>query len=172
MTELVIISGKQYSGKDALADLLLEALPGFIKMPLARAIKQEFSALYGLTPQEVEADKATYRSALISLGQRRRLQNPDYWIEQVTRIPGAKIVSDVRLKRELEYFKFHGAFCIRVEADRAIRETRGTLVKEDDPTECELDNTTGWDAAITNNGSLEDLRQKARELAAQITAGQ
>lgn len=168
MREIIAVSGKQYAGKDLLADFLLQELPEYSKIPISRAIKMEFAALYGLTPPGIEEQKALYRSGLIAIGQRRRQKDPDYWIERVMMFPGPKLVSDLRLIREYEFFKRHGAFLVRVEANRAIRAKRGTLVSEDDPTECELDGVTGWDAVVTNNGTVEDLRQQAKKLAEQI----
>lgn len=170
MTDLVAVSGKQFAGKDLLADFLHDALPEFTKLPLARAIKLEFADLYGLTPQAIEANKALYRPGLIVLGQRRRKQNPDYWLKKVLQYPGPKIISDLRLCHEYEVLREHGAFCIRVEADRDVRAKRGNLVKEDDITERDLDRVTDWDAVIINNGSPEELREKALALAQRIRA--
>lgn len=169
MYDLIAISGKQFAGKDRFADLLLQELPDFRKVPLARAIKVEFANLYGLTPDEIEENKATYRSGLIALGQRRRQQNPDYWIQQVLNVPGRKIVPDIRMRREYEFFKAQPhAFLLRIEADREIRAQRGQLVQESDPTECELDEVKDWDAVVINNGSVDELRQQAREIARSI----
>lgn len=163
MRDLIAISGKQYTGKDLFADLLLEGLPEFRKAPLARGIKMEFAALYDLTPEEIENNKSVYRSGLITLGQRRRQQDPNYWIKKVLEIPGPKIISDLRLEREYEIFRQRGAFLIRLEAHRDVRAQRGELVREDDPTECELDQVTDWDLVVENNGSIDDLRKKAQE---------
>lgn len=168
MVNLIAISGKQYSGKDQLADFLLADLPDFRKVPIAKAIKAEFAALYGLTPQDIEANKATYRTGLIILGQRRRQQDPTYWIQQVLAQPGPKIISDMRMREEYKTLKAHGAFCIRVEAERPLRTQRGKLVAEDDPTECELDAIVNWDAVVYNNGTLADLKQQARWLSEKI----
>jgi len=164
MNPLIMISGKQLSGKDLFTDLLMEQLPGYTRMPIARAIKEEFAALYGLTPQEVEANKEIYRLGLITLGQRRRQQDQNYWLKRILAVPSPKIVSDVRLQYEYDVFKARGAFCIRLEADRTIRAQRGTLVVENDPTECELDDIQNWDAVIQNNGTVEELKQQAQNL--------
>jgi phosphomevalonate kinase len=165
MRNLIAISGKQFVGKDSFTDYLLENLEGFQKIPLAKAIKNEFAALYGLTPHEVEENKVLYRPSLIAIGQRRRQNDPDYWLKQVLAIPGGKIISDMRLRHEYDVLKRAGAFCIRIESDRDLRAQRGQLVKEDDATECELDKITDWDAIVVNNGSFDDLRKKAQDLA-------
>jgi phosphomevalonate kinase len=162
--EIIGISGKQYSGKDVLAQLLLEHLPDFRKIPLALAIKQEYARRHHLTLEAIEANKAQYRPDLIALGDWGRQQDPDYWLKQALAQPGKKIISDVRLKREHDLLREHGAFLIRLNADRAVRAQRGHIVSEDDPTERELDAVTDWDAVLTNNGSLEDLTRQLDRL--------
>lgn len=157
---LIAISGKQYSGKDLLAGLLMERLPGFKKVPLALAIKQEFAKRHGLTLDEIEANKAQYRPGLIELGNWGRAQDPDYWLKQVLNQPGKKIISDMRLKREYDLLKAEGAFLIRLEANRDVRAKRGQIVSEDDPTERELDEVTAWDLVLQNNDSPHALAEK------------
>ncbi len=170
MRDLVAVSGKQLAGKDTFCHFLLQALPDFRQVPIARAIKSEFCALYGLTPGEIEDNKALYRPGLIALGQRRREQDQDYWLNHLLQQPGAKIVSDMRLLREYQILRLRGAFCIRLEANPATRAKRGTLVQESDPTECELDHITDWHALLQNDGTLETLHQQAKAIANQITS--
>lgn len=158
--QLIAISGKQYTGKDLLADLLIERLPGFKKIPLALAIKEEFAKRHGLTLAEVEANKAHYRPGLIDLGNWGRAQDPDYWLKQVLSQPGKKVISDMRLKREYDLLKAKGAFLIRLEASREIRARRGNIVSEDDRTERELDEITDWDLVLKNNASPDELAAK------------
>lgn len=162
--EIIGISGKQYSGKDVLAQLIQDRHPEFIKVPLALAIKQEYARRHHLTLEAIEANKAQYRPDLIALGDWGRQQDPDYWLKQVLAQPGKKIISDVRLKREYDLLQEHGAFLIRLNADRTVRAQRGTIVSEDDPTERELDSVTEWDAVLTNNGSLEELTNQLEHL--------
>lgn len=158
--QLIAISGKQYTGKDLLADLLIDRLPGFKKIPLALAIKEEFAKRHSLTLAEVEANKAHYRPGLIELGNWGRGQDPDYWLRQVLSQPGKKVISDMRLKREYDLLKAKGAFLIRLEASREIRAQRGNIVSENDPTERELDAITEWDLMLENNASPDELAEK------------
>ncbi|HEY9687271.1 MAG TPA: hypothetical protein V6C52_09870 [Coleofasciculaceae cyanobacterium] len=157
---LIGISGKQYAGKDFLTDLLLAHLPGFSRVPLALAIKRAYAAQHGLTLEEIERNKAQHRPGLIALGDFGRQQSPDYWLKQALAYPGKKIISDVRLKHEYDFLREHGAFLIRLEADRTVRSARGTIVNEDDPTETQLDAMREWNAVLTNNGSPEDLESQ------------
>jgi len=158
--QIIGISGKQYTGKDVLAHLLLKHLPDFQQIPIALAIKQTYAQQQGLTLAELEAHKAEHRPGLIALGNWGRSQNPDYWLKQVLNQPGKKIISDVRLKHEYLLLREQGAFLIRVNADHDIRAQRGQLVSENDPTECELDSITDWDLALYNNGSVSDLEKQ------------
>lgn len=163
-TQIIALSGKQYSGKDMVADFLLRRLPAFQKTPIAYSIKKQFASENGLTLQAIEAEKSKYRQGLIALGNRQRAIDPDYWITKVLEIPGSKIISDLRLLREYKLLKQHGAYCIRVTASKAVRASRGNVVAETDPTECELDTVTDWDYCIENNSTPETLRQQLNQL--------
>jgi phosphomevalonate kinase len=159
-SRIIAISGKQYSGKDMLADLILVRLPEFQKIPLALAIKVAYAKQHQLTLEELEANKAQHRPGLIALGNWGRTQDPDYWLKQVLTRPGKILISDMRLKREYDLLKQQGAFLIRLEADRGIRATRGQIVSEDDATENELDSVTDWDLMLNNNQSVADLKAR------------
>ena len=80
-------------------------------------------------------------------------------------MPGNIIVPDVRVKRELEYFKQANAYTIRVEASRETRSARGNLVGENDVTEIDLDNIKDWDYVISNNSTYENLQAESIKLA-------
>lgn len=138
----------------------MERLPEFRKVPLAFAIKETFAQQHDLTLKEIEENKARYRPGLIELGNRGRAQDPDYWLKQVLSQPGKKIISDMRLKREYDLLKAEGAFLIRLEAERDVREKRGKIVSEDDPTERELDDVTDWDLILRNNGPVDVLAEQ------------
>jgi phosphomevalonate kinase len=162
--EIIGISGKQYAGKDVLTRLIIAKYPEFKQIPLAQAIKQQYANQHGLTLEEIEAYKAEHRPGLIDLGDWGRAQDPDYWLKQVLEQPGKKIISDVRLRREYDLLRQHGAFLIRLEASREIRSQRGVLVSENDLTECDLDTVTDWDAVLYNNGEVSELKTQVNAL--------
>ena len=166
--KIIIISGKQYSGKDTVAKILLENLTDYKRIGLGDAIKIEYGETHGLTFDEIEKNKALYRQGLIDLGNKRRSEDKDYWIKKVISLEGNIIVPDVRVKRELEFFKEANAFAIRVEASRETRSKRGTLVGETDITEVDLDNIKDWDAIIENNTTYEKLQAESIKLAEKI----
>ena len=165
---IVIFSGKQFSGKDTLAGLMLKKMPTFRRYAMGDVIKDTFGKENGLTYEQIEANKALYRPALIELGNWGRKQDPDYWLKKIISADGDIFVTDVRMKHEYEVFKDAGAKSIRVEAPREIRASRGKLVNENDTTETDLDNITDWDYIIQNDGSMENLTQKADELVKEL----
>lgn len=166
--QIIILSGKQYSGKDTVAKILLENLTNFKRIGLGDAIKIEYGEQKGLSFEEIEQNKAQYRQDLINLGNKRRSEDKDYWIKKVIKMPGNIIVPDVRVKRELDFFKEANAFTIRVEASRETRSQRGQLVGETDVTEVDLDDIKDWDYVIENNSTYENLQAKSIELAKEI----
>ena len=165
---IVIFSGKQFSGKDTLAGLMLKKMPTFRRYAMGDIIKETYGKEKGLSYEEIEANKALYRPDLIELGNWGRSQDPDYWLKKIISAEGDIFVTDVRMKHEYEVFKNAGAIAIRVEASRDTRALRGALVNENDITETDLDDITDWNFIVYNDGSFEKLTQKAEELAKEI----
>jgi phosphomevalonate kinase len=162
---IIAISGKQLSGKDRLATLLLEKLSGFTRVGLGDAIKMELAKRKKISYEELEQNKHLYRPELIELGNKgRRLEKGLYWVNKVLATPGNLVVPDMRVEKEFNAFKNKGAIMVRVDARRDIRESRGQLVKEDDPTECGLDHISDWDFIIHNNEDLTMLEKQATDL--------
>lgn len=167
--KIIIFSGKQYSGKDTAAKILMEALPNFKRCAMGDIIKIEYGKTYELTYKEIEANKVKYRQGLIDLGNYGRSQSPDYWLDKIIAQDGNIVVTDVRIKHEYEVFKQAGAVAIRIEATREIREQRGgKLIGENDVTEVDLDNIQDWDFLIDNNKDYETLRQKVLKIAEEL----
>ena len=52
--KIIVISGKQYSGKDTLAKILLEFLPQFKRIGIGDAIKIQYGKENNLTFEEIE----------------------------------------------------------------------------------------------------------------------
>lgn len=159
MTDRIIIfSGKQYSGKDTAAKIVLEAMPDFTRCAMGDIIKLTYGNEKGLTYEEIEKNKPIYRQDLINLGNWGRAQDPDYWLKKILEQDGNIIVTDVRVPHEYEVFKNAGAVSVRVEANRQTRAQRGELVGETDITETGLDNITNWDFVIENNSDYANLQ--------------
>lgn len=155
--KLIVFSGKQFSGKDTVAKILLERLTSFKRIGIGDAIKMMYSKKTGLSLEEIEKNKSVYRQDLIDLGDWGRAQDPDYWLNSIVAYDGNTIVTDIRVKHELDLFRSHGAFAIRVEATEEARSKRGVLASKDDATETQLDSITDWDYVIENNEGYEEL---------------
>lgn len=166
--KIIIFSGKQYSGKDTLAKILLEHMPEFRRCAMGDIIKLEYGRQHNLTYEEIEKNKANYRQDLIDLGNWGRSQSDDYWIKKIISETGNIMVTDVRVPFEYETFKNAGAIAIRVECPREIRAKRGTLVGENDVTETGLDHITDWDYVIQNDSDYETLKEKALKLVEEL----
>ena len=168
--KIIIFSGKQYSGKDTAAKILMEEMKEYRRCAMGDIIKLEYGRLNNLTYEEIEQNKAKYRAGLIELGNWGRSQSPDYWLEKIISQEGKIVVTDVRIKHEYEVFKSAGAISIRVEADRNIREHRGgKLIGEDDVTEVDLDNIRDWDYVIDNNKDYETLKQNVLKIVEKLS---
>jgi len=161
---IIIFSGKQYSGKDTVAKIMLREMKDFRRCAMGDIIKLTYGREKGLTYEEIEKNKANYRQDLIDLGNWGRAQDPDYWLKKILEQDGNIMVTDVRVPHEYEVFKNAGAIAIRVEASRDNRLKRGQLIGEDDITEVGLDNIKDWDYVIDNNYDYETLEKNVLEL--------
>ena len=163
MANIIVISGKQYSGKDTLAKILLERMPNYKRIGLGDAIKIEYGRRNNLTFEQIEKEKHLYRNDLIELGNWGRAQSPSYWLNKVADMDKI-IVPDVRMKFEVNYFKEKGATLIRVESDLENRSKRGVIVGLNDNTETELDDYDNWDYIVYNNSDYDSLIKEAEKL--------
>lgn len=166
--KIIIFSGKQYSGKDTVAKIMLQVMPEFRRCAMGDIIKLTYGKEKGLTYDEIEKNKPLYRQDLINLGNWGRSQDPDYWIKRIIEQDGNIMVTDVRVPHEYEVFKDAGAITIRVEASRDTRLKRGELIGENDITEIGLDNIKDWDYVIDNNSDYETLTDKVNEIIKKI----
>lgn len=158
--KIIIFSGKQYSGKDTVAKIMLAEMTNYKRCAMGDIIKLTYGEQKGLTYEEIEKNKPLYRQDLINLGNWGRAQDPDYWLKKIIEQDGNIMVTDVRVPHEYEVFKKAGAITIRVEASRETRASRGELVGENDITEIGLDNIKDWDYVIDNNSDYETLKEK------------
>ena len=163
MKKIIVISGKQYSGKDTLAKILLEKMPNFKRIGIGDAIKIEYGKRNNLTFEEIESEKHLYRSDLIDLGNWGRAQDPDFWLKNLAGMDKI-IVPDVRVEHELDFFKKMGAFLVRVESSIENRAKRGILTNANDSTETALDNYINWNMVIENNSDYQTLVDKSNEV--------
>lgn len=165
---IIIFSGKQYAGKDTAAKIMLDKMPNYRRCAMGDIIKLTYGVQKGLTYDEIEKNKAKYRSDLIVLGNWGREQDQDYWLKKIIKQKGNIIVTDVRVPHEYEVFKNAGAITIRVEATRETRAKRGQLVGENDITEVGLDNEKNWDYIIDNNSTYEYLKSQVEKIIDEI----
>ena len=166
--KIIIFSGKQYSGKDTLAKIMLEKMPDFKRCAMGDIIKLEYGKQHNLTYEEIEKNKPLYRQGLIDLGNWGRSQDSDYWLKKIISQEGNIMVTDVRVPHEYDIFKNAGAITIRVNCPRELREKRGTLIGETDVTEVGLDHINDWDFVVNNDSDLENLTKKAEEIITNI----
>lgn len=160
MNKIIVISGKQYSGKDTLAKILLQKMPDYKRIGIGDAIKIQFGKENNLTFEEIEAQKHLYREKLIELGNWGRAQDKNYWLNNLSNTDKI-IVPDVRVEDEINFFKSKNAFLVRVNSSFENRSKRGVIVNNDDDTETALDNYQAWNIVVENNSTYEELQKQA-----------
>lgn len=167
MKKVLAISGKQYSGKDTCADILVpklkKAYGSCAKFPFARSLKEQFikEFLPGWTMEELEANKGELRKDLIAFGSNKRATNIDVFCEKILDAPEeVLVVSDLRFVNEYDFLMRHAnVYFLRVNALLDTRRTRGNVTCMDDPSETELDHFI-FDYFIHNDSTKLSLKQE------------
>jgi hypothetical protein len=116
---------------------------------------------YNLTPRDL----------MIRFGAFYRSIDPDFWVkklfDQIRKTPQAQlgryVVTDMRFRNELDWFRRHNALLVRLERDEKF-----TGRSIDDPSETELDHFKEWDILIKPEFNLDeaDMKNTASQVAA------
>lgn len=120
------ITGGFCAGKDTVADVLV-AEYGYKKINYADALKDEFCLRRGITREYLEANKGEYRSALQHIGQGRREENPNYWInlrEKQAAFFKKTVCADLSYVNESYDAMLGGGFCVRLDVAEGTRVSR------------------------------------------------
>lgn len=185
MRLIVGLSGKQYSGKDTLADILYTGYlqeHGFVKAHIADALKvlyfdETYDSGYDDSDSVPVEDKVTavdalkmhvpeVRTRLIELGAEARAKHPDTLLTFALERGNFILIPSIRFKNEIEFYKNNSDFFlpVRLESAESVRAERGVLSNSADPTETELDDYE-FPMTIQNDGSIEKLQLEAKYVA-------
>lgn len=188
----IAICGKKNVGKNTLSQLLCQEIQtqqgGNIHHILAFAdpIKEMILLMFPKAKREYlfgaselrehtipdainqEGEPLTYRQALIDIGTLGRKYNPNVWVnafdDRVKAIKTTDLVicSDLRFMEELEYLKRNEYTIIKL--------LRNSVQQLNNVTETVQDGipNSQFDIIIENNETIEDLQQKAHEIALKL----
>jgi hypothetical protein len=174
---IISITGKIGSGKDTIADIIMQYTPyhDWEIKKFAGKLKDIAEILSGVPKINFEDQEfkkqdmgpnwgMTYRDLLQRLGTEamRNGLHENVWvnalfadyhfnIEEDEQMPNW-LITDCRFPNELEAVKAHKGITIKV-----IRDS-GNTVGTTHASETALDDYTEWDYVVDNNGSIEDLK--------------
>lgn len=167
---IIVISGKRKSGKDFLANNIINTL-GLDKCTIIRLsspIKQHFCVKYNMELTEMLSSssyKETIRKEMIAWGEEQRKMDPGVFCRMITEealLSQNKvwIVSDARRLSDVEYFRSYASennvkcYCVRVFANEETRTQRNwkfTSGVDNAESECGLDTYKQWDFVYRNS---------------------
>ncbi|XP_058442925.1 phosphomevalonate kinase [Malaya genurostris] len=161
---VLLCSGKRKTGKDFLTERLLQRLSADRAqiIRISEPIKRSWAEKLGLNLNELLSDgpyKEKYRKEMIEWSDQQRAEDYGFFCRQACMEVNKEIciVSDVRRKSDIRYFKeLFGSKVktVRIEATEETRKKRGWHFQEgvdNVQSECDLDNMTDWDLLITND---------------------
>lgn len=184
MLLLIGLSGKAESGKDTFAKYAKDVVRSCAKYwnlnigiceryALADALKEEAVQMYGWDGKKDEKG----RTLLQELGQKRRVEDPDYWIKKMAMnisngldgravfdafpLHGVIFITDMRFKNEKNFLSniefgnknFGDTKFISIRIEREGYENNLTEEQRGNISECDLDDEI-FDYVVENNGEI------------------
>ena len=167
--KVIMICGKARSGKDTLADFLISRLKDKkpCKVQIGQYIEYYAMKYFGWDGEE----ETKPRDLLIHLGTDiiRNKIDPNFHINRLVQdlevlsyFYDTFIVSDVRFPVEIEKVKEKYDDVVTIKISRDSEELNQS--QKSNITETALDNYTDYDYVIDNNGTLEELEQRAIDI--------
>ena len=171
--KVIMICGKARSGKDTLADFIINHLENKkpCKVQIGQYIKYYAMKYFGWDGEE----ETKPRDLLIHLGtdiirnkidQNFHINRLVQDLEVLSYFYDTFIVSDVRFPVEIEKVKEKYDEVITIKISRDSEELNQS--QKNNITETALDNYTDYDYVIDNNGTLEELEQKAVDIIKEV----
>lgn len=138
----IFLLGKMGAGKDFVGKALIEKL-GYERLSFAYALKKTVADKYGITLEELDANKADYREELQSLGNSMRQSDLDYWVKrwksQREAIAAPVVCTDCRHFNEGMFgVSDRDSLVVKVTTDPGVRESRLKVLYGDVPAERHL----------------------------------
>jgi energy-coupling factor transporter ATP-binding protein EcfA2 len=174
MTTVTIgIAGRKGVGKSTLAEMLADMIPDTRVVAFADALKDDVLSVVNRAldtdyhRDDLERDKAAVWGPILQgWGELcRRTHGQDYWVDRLaTTLPPLAIIPDVRYLNEVAFIKCQpNGLIVFVEGDdRREQDARSAT----HPSELLAETSTSFgDVLVTNDGSLEHLRDQARYIA-------
>lgn len=173
--QVILIGGKARSGKDTLADFLTENLEKqgkkVCKIQVGQYIKYYAMKYFGWNGEE----ETKPRDLLIELGTEiiRKKIDPDFHIDRLIQdikvlsyFYDTFVVSDIRFPVEIEKPKKEFDNVTTIKMIRNSDELNDA--QKSHVTETGLDDFNSFDYVIENEGSLEELKEKAMKIVKEI----
>ena len=173
--QVILIGGKARSGKDTLADFLTENLEKqgkkVCKIQVGQYIKYYAMKYFGWDGEE----ETKPRDLLIELGTEiiRKKIDPDFHIDRLIQdikvlsyFYDTFVVSDIRFPVEIEKPKKEFDNVTTIKMIRNSDELNDA--QKSHVTETGLDSFNSFDYVIENEGSLEELKEKAMKIVKEI----
>ena len=173
--QVILIGGKARSGKDTLADFLTENLEKqgkkVFKIQVGQYIKYYAMKYFGWDGEE----ETKPRDLLIELGTEiiRKKIDPDFHIDRLIQdikvlsyFYDTFVVSDIRFPVEIEKPKKEFDNVTTIKMIRNSDELNDA--QKSHVTETGLDDFNSFDYVIENEGSLEELKEKAMKIVKEI----
>ena len=173
-------SGKAQHGKDTTAGFFKNIIEDYgfkaVVLPFAKELKNMSKEIYGFTDEELYQTKPPHvRTALQKLGTDIiRARFPDFWVKALEKLAEREhkkeylhtfiLVPDVRFENEADFIERNGFVFRLARAKKTFTKKTALTIEtgaKKHSSETALDDYKSFYATIKNNGTLEDLKDKA-----------
>lgn len=170
---IVGISGKAEAGKTTLANILKEKLENKHKRVLlinyGDFVKFIATQYYNWNGEKDENGRALLQH--IGTEQGRMMVDENIWVDMVIntvkvaeRDYDIAIVADCRFPNEFNRWAERGMDMLKIRIARPEHQNQLTEEQKQHPSETSMDNYRDWDLFVCNNGTYNDLQERANSI--------
>lgn len=173
LEKVIVISGKARAGKDTTAVLMKELYEKSGKSVIVLQFSSTIKDYAKIITDWDGSDESKPREFLQVLGTDIIRKNIDekFFIKRMIQdilvysyFYDVVIISDVRFKFEIESIRNSFQNVVSINVKRPLYDAGLTIKQESHPSEVDLDNYSGYDYEIINDGSLDDLKEKVVDI--------
>lgn len=169
---IYVLAGKARSGKDTFCEFIKNEYVGqkVLELKFAFYLRKYVKNINGWTGNDEDKPRSVFQT----IGRAMRAYDEDIFVRRMLEdlhvykdYYDVIIISDARMVKEIESIKKKYINSVSILLTRGVESDLNECEKQD-PSETGLDGFSDFDYTISNDGSLEQLKEQAKKIVSEV----